>query len=90
MCKHLHSDWSQIPAKRTDIKPTAKLETPANRSLLGSPPQIVRISCYHNHRRQSLISIFSALYEWRIHTVKRGGHLQLHKEYISRVKEKID
>jgi hypothetical protein len=35
---HLHGDWSQIPAKRTNAKPTALLQTPAKRRLRQTPP----------------------------------------------------
>jgi hypothetical protein len=35
--KHLHGDWSQIPAKRTNTEPTAWLQTPAKRRLRQTP-----------------------------------------------------
>jgi hypothetical protein len=38
-CKHLHGHWSQIPAKRTNIKPTAWLQTPTKCRLRQTPPQ---------------------------------------------------
>jgi hypothetical protein len=46
MWKHLHGDWSQIPAKRTNTKPTAWLQTnptTASFAFLATTVATVRI-----------------------------------------------
>jgi hypothetical protein len=40
MWKHIYGDWSQIPAKCTNTKPTNWLQTPAKRVLRQTPPQV--------------------------------------------------
>jgi hypothetical protein len=56
MWKHLHGDWSQIPAKRTNTKPTAWLQIPA-RPHHRRHHSLICISCYQSRHRQNLISI---------------------------------
>jgi hypothetical protein len=34
--KHLQGDWSQIPAKRTNTKPTAWLQTPPDPTVAAT------------------------------------------------------
>jgi hypothetical protein len=53
--KHLQGDWRQIPAKRTNTKPTALLQTPAKRRLHHT---VAHISCYRSCHCQYLISLF--------------------------------
>jgi hypothetical protein len=44
MWNRIYGDWSQIPAKRINTKPTAWLQTPVKR--------------HRSHNRQNLISFF--------------------------------
>jgi hypothetical protein len=83
MWKNIHGDWSQIPAKRNNTKPTAWLRTPDSRlppNADSARPHhkhhnsLVCTSCCQSRHRQKLISIFFASHEQRSRPVKRDGH----------------
>jgi hypothetical protein len=80
--KHLHGDWSQITATRTNTKPTAWLPPNAEsaRHHHRRHYSLVCIFCYQSRHCQNLISMFSASHERRTRTVKRDGQWLLYLE----------
>jgi hypothetical protein len=75
MWKHLHGDWSQIPANAPKQNRPPDSRLPPNSDHIS---RLLYISCYHSRHRQNLISIFPASYERRTRPVKRDGHWLLH------------
>jgi hypothetical protein len=61
MSKHLHGDWTHIPVKHTNTKPTAWLQTPTKHMLRQNPTRGTNTSSlarYQSNHPQNLISIF--------------------------------
>lgn len=70
MWKHINSEWRQIPAKRTKNRPLTPDSIISPNAHYARHCFVVYIYCYRSCHNQKLISILSALHEWRTRTVK--------------------
>jgi hypothetical protein len=89
---HLHSDWSQIPSKRTKTKPLdSKIQPNAvsARFQHRCHHSLIRISCYQSRHFQNLISVFYASHGRPTRPVKCDWHWLLYYIIVSLLEVEI-